>query len=82
MTSPSPRVAVLSPAPPPSRKKKSDTKGKEPLHQASCFRRVIEVGEDFHETLLETAVQLTAVFATASKVHVHALDRLHCYSMM
>ena len=31
MTSPSPRVAVLSPAPPPE-KKKSDTKGREPLH--------------------------------------------------
>ena len=34
MTSPSPRVAVLSPAPPPPppEKKKSDTKGREPLH--------------------------------------------------
>ena len=45
------------------------------------FGEKIGTGEDFLETLLETAVQLTTVFATVAKVYIAILDRLHFYSM-
>ena len=68
---------VFSRNPPPPQKKKNKTKqkrsekeGREPSHQASCFRREIGTGEDFLVTLQETTVQLTTVFATAAKVYM------------
>ena len=64
-----------------TKQKRSEKEVREPSHQASCFRREIGTGEDFLVTLLETTVQPTAVFATAAKVYIAILDRLHFYSM-
>ena len=70
------RIPPLSSPP-----KNCETEGREPSLKASCFQREIGAEEDFLESLLEAAVQLTAVFATAVKVYIAVLDRLHFYSI-
>ena len=80
ITNPNLRVAV-PPQKNKQKQKESEKEVKEPSHLASCFRREIGTGKDFLVTLLETTVQPTAVFATAAKVYIAILDRLHFYSM-